>query len=161
VPSRWHVCPVCKSRLTVTVESAQRIGALGGLVAGGILVPLTFIADVETVRSRCFWACWIPFAYILGAVITMLTAKLGLYDDVRCGPRWWQIFPNVPARPRRFLIVSGVVVIGASMLLILPWSPPLWLEIALELAICVAGVFGLIGTWHLLFGARGIFRRSS
>jgi len=91
----------------------------------------------------------------------VFTAKLGLYDDVRRGPRWWQIFPNVPARPRRFLIVSGVVVIGASILLILPWSSPLWLEIVLELAICVAGAFGLIGTWHLLFGARGIFRRSS
>jgi hypothetical protein len=141
VPSRRRICNVCTSRLTLTVASAQHIGALAGLAFVGILTPLTFIADGGTVR-------WIPFAYVLATITTMFAAKLALYDDVRRDPRPWQIVPNVPAR-------------RGGILLILPWSPLWWLEIVLELAICVAGVFGSIGMWHLLFGPRGILRRSS
>ena len=94
VPSRRRICNVCTSRLTLTVASAQRIGALAGLAFVGILTPLTFIADGGTVR-------WIPFAYVLATITTMFAAKLALYDDVRRDPRRWQIVPNVPARPRR------------------------------------------------------------
>ena len=160
VPVRWHVCAVCGARLTLSLESAKRIGALGGLIGGGILVPVSFVAGVTTAGSWRFWVCWLSLAYVLGTITTMLTGRLALYDDVRRDPRRWKLFPELAPRPRRFLVVSTVVLFASSMLLILPRSLPLWLEIILELIIPAACVFGLIGVWHLLFGTRGVFRRS-
>jgi len=36
---------------------------------------------------------------------------------------------------------------------------PVWVLMLVSLVVMVAGVFLLIGEWHLLFGERGIFRR--
>jgi hypothetical protein len=36
---------------------------------------------------------------------------------------------------------------------------PIWLVLALTFIIIVVALLGLLGTWDMLFGDRGIFRR--
>ena len=80
------------------------------------------------------------------------TRRAGVLNDIRRDPRRWTMFPNLAPRPRHLLLVSTIVVITSERAVdasvVLPFIP-------------LADVFGFIGVWHLLFGARGIFRWSS
>src|SRR5947209_19814322 len=73
---RSPVCPVCKSKLGFSVVSAQRIGAIGGLILGVISVLTVFVFGSEKIWTCGFWGVILPFSFSVGAIITFAGGEL-------------------------------------------------------------------------------------
>ncbi|MBI2926196.1 MAG: hypothetical protein HYY24_10885 [Verrucomicrobia bacterium] len=156
---RSYVCPCCKTKLAFTIESAQRLGATGGLVSSAVLMPIVFIRGADVIRSWPFWVFLIVFGYFTGGVVAAFVCRFAPYEQVRASAKGWRLFPNVSQRHRRFLFLEFTVIPACVILLLFARSLPIWLVLAVSLVVIVVGIFGSIASWHLFFGERGIFRR--
>src|SRR5947209_12096079 len=126
---RSPVCPVCKSKLGFSVKSAQRAGAIGGLILGVIGVSTVFVFGPEKIWTWGFWGVMLPFSYVLGYINMSAIGELVPYDQESWGRNKWELFPNVSGIRRKFLsLVFTVLPICALMLIFAHSLPiPMWL----------------------------------
>ena len=144
VRMRSPVCPVCKSKLGFSVESAQRIGAIGGLILGVINVLTVFAFGTEKIWTWGFWGVMLPFTYVLSCIIMLAVVELVPYEDGSWGRNKWDVFPNVPGIHRKFLWLEFTVFPICAVILIFTPSLPIWFLLALTFILIVVGLFGLI-----------------
>ena len=85
-----------------------------------------------------------------------VVAELAPYDYVSRNK--FDLFPNVSGIQRKFLWIEFFVFPICVVILIFASSLPMWLVLAVSSIIIVVGVLGLIGTWGILFGDKGVFR---
>jgi len=158
---RSPVCPVCKSNSDFSVESAQRIGAIGGLILGVISGLTAFVFGAEKVWTWGFWGVMLPFSYVLSCISALAVGELVPNQHGSWGRNKWNLFPNVSGIRRKFLWLGFTVFPICALMLSFAHSLPLpiWLVSALTFIIVVVAVLGLIGTWDIVFGERGVFRR--
>jgi hypothetical protein len=153
---RHWACPICELKIGCSVQSAQRTGAIGGLLLIMILIPAVFVFDIE-VWSWGFWGLFLPFSYFLGCIIMLTVVELVPYEKVSRNK--WDPVPNLSGIYRKFFLLQFTVIPICSVMLFFAWSLPLWLVLGLTFIIIFVGFLGLIGMLNLLFGGKGIFRR--
>jgi hypothetical protein len=141
------------------VESAHRIGAIGGLIFGGISVFTALVFSTEKMWTWSFWGVMLPFSYVLGCIIMLAVGELVLYEQGSWGHNKWNLFPNVSGIRRKFLWIEFTVFPICAVISVFARALPIWLVLALTFIIIVVALLGLLGTWDMLFGDRGIFRR--
>ena len=141
------------------MESAQRIGAIGGLILGAINVFTVFVFGTEKIWTWGFWGVMLLFSYVLGCIIMLTVGELVPHDHGSLGRNKWNLFPNVSGIRRKFLWLEFTVFPICVLMLIFANSLPIWLVLVLSFIIIVVALLGLIGTWDMFFGDRGIFRR--
>jgi len=103
---RSPICPVCKSKLGFSVESAQRIGAICGLIFGVINVLMVFVFGLEKIWTWGFWGVMLPFSYVLGRIMMLAVGELVPHEQASWGRNKWNLFPNVSGIRRRFLWIE-------------------------------------------------------
>ncbi len=160
---RSHVCPRCKSKLAFTIESAQRLGATGGLIGAVILVPIILICGPNIIHSWVFWLFLVVFSYVAGGVIRAFVCRFAPYEQVRASAKRWELFANVSPRHRQFLLLGFSVLLAYMILALFAryWPILIWLVAGMSPVVMVAGILSSIAGWHWLFGERGILRRGS
>jgi hypothetical protein len=156
---RTHVCPTCKSKLEFTRASSQRLGTIVGIAAvfwGFVLGP---IVGADTLGWP-YWVFLALFSYIPVRTVMALVGRFAPYDQVRPKAKRWQLFDfdRVSRRHRTFLLLGYTVLPACG--LALGWlSLPIWLVPIVVLIETVVSVLFTIGSWHLLFGKRGVWTR--
>jgi hypothetical protein len=118
-----------------------------------------FVFGTEKIWTWGFWGVMLPLSYVLGGIITLAVGELVPHEQGSWNPNRWNLFPNVSGIRRKFLWLEFTVFPICVLMLIFANSLPIWLVLALSVIIIVVALLGLIGTWTMLFGNRGIFRR--
>lgn len=157
---RTHVCPTCKSELDFTRMSSERVGSILGIAAvfWGIFVGPIVAAD--PLGSWPYWVCLAVFSYIPVRIVMARVGRFTPHYQVRARTKLWQLFAfnNVPPRHRTFLLLGYIIIPACG--LTLGWlSLPIWLVPIVVLIETVVSVLFTIGSWHLLFGKRGVWTR--
>ena len=120
---------------------------------------MLFVFGTETIWTWGFWAVMLHFSYVLGCIIMLAVGDLVPHDQGSWGRNKWNLFPNVSGIRRKFLWTEFTVFPICALMLIFADSLPFRVVLALSLIMIVVFLLGLIGTWDMLFGERGIFRR--
>src|SRR5215204_7523114 len=85
-----HICPSCRTKLAFTLKSAQRLGALFGVIGSAILIPLIFIGGPDIIRSWRFWVVAVVVSYFAGGVISAFVARFATDEEVRASAGRWE-----------------------------------------------------------------------
>jgi hypothetical protein len=136
------VCPACGARLAPSAETAQRVGAVGGLIFALVSYGAAFLVGPGAMWSWQFLVAFSVFALLVGAALMILLARLARYEEVRRAR--WSLFPNVAGRPRAFLILGQCVIPVCMAVLAFARRLPVWVLMLVSLVVMVAGVFLLI-----------------
>jgi len=107
------------------VESAQRIGAICGLIFGIINVLMVFVFGLEKIWTWGFWGVMLPFSYVLGRIMMLAVGELVPHEQGSWGRNKWNLFPNVSGIRRRFLWIEVVVIPICVVILIFADSLPI------------------------------------
>jgi hypothetical protein len=76
-------CLSCRARLTLSRDSAARLGFVGGLTLFACAALSKWILGLETLWSWLFMLCFLAFAFVLGLIIRLIVAVLVLRSELR------------------------------------------------------------------------------
>ena len=139
------LCPVCKVQLGFSVKSAERAGAITGVILG-VGVSTVLMLSPEKIWTWRFWGMMLPFGYVVGGINILAIGGLVPYDQGSWARSNWDLLPNVSGIRRRFLsLVFAALPVCALMLICADSLPlPIWLFSALPFIVVVLAILGYL-----------------